>query len=114
MDEKVFRECGDGWESLIAPLEAEVERLGGRVDQIKEKFAGLRFYYSEPLSDFEERNENAWDALELAVDAAEKLSRHTCEICGKPGVGMMNNRGSWMKTLCEEDALLLGYKKVTK
>lgn len=112
--ERVFRECGDGWKDLIDPLEAEVERLGGQVDQIKEKFGTLRFYYSEPVTEFEERNENAWDNLEMMVAAAETASRSTCEMCGKPGVTRVNSRGSWLKPLCDEDGLSLGYTKVKK
>jgi hypothetical protein len=109
MAEKVFRECGEGWESLIAPLEEEVERLGGMVQQIKEKFGTLVFYFSEPVAVFEESTENAWDNLEMMVAAAETASRTTCEMCGKPG--KLRTSGRWLKTLCDEDALLQGYKE---
>lgn len=106
--EKVFRECGPGWESLIAPLEARVELLGGVVQQIKEKFGGLRFYYS-PAEQDSVAQATAWDALESDVSQAESDSRKICEMCGAPGVLM--KKGGWLKTLCRDDALSLSYKE---
>lgn len=93
---------------MIDPLEVEVERLGGIVQQIKEKFGGLRFYYY-PREDNSEGSEAAWGALDQMVDDAERDSLKTCEMCGASGVLMTS--GYWLKTLCADDALQLGYKK---
>lgn len=106
--EKTFRECGPGWEKLIAPLEERVNLLGGIVAQIKEKFGALRFYY-HPAETESPRTAEAWGALEFDVEQAERDSRKICEMCGAPGVLMTS--GSWLKTLCAEHALELGYKK---
>lgn len=114
MAEKVCREHGDGWESILAPIEQEIERLGGTVERSKEKFAGLDIHYSEPVRDFNDALETAWDNVEMAVAAARTASLQTCEICGKPGLVRVNKRGSWLKTLCDEDGLSLGYKQVKK
>lgn len=58
------------------------------VMQIKEKFGGLRFYYSGG-------DEN----IHGMVRMAEAWADATCEECGKPG--KLRGRG-WMKTLCDE------------
>jgi hypothetical protein len=84
----------DGWKHLVQPLLDELEQLGGKVLQVKEKFGGLRFYYTlaetHPM------------ALVFAqkVDKAEAQSFETCEACGQPGE---RRGGGWIKTLCEHD-----------
>lgn len=68
------------------------------IDQIKEKFGGLRFYFS-----------GGDDQINGMVRFAEYLCDHTCEITGKPGKTYTNSH-KWVKTLCEEEAIKLGYK----
>lgn len=58
------------------------------VEQIKEKFGGLRFYY-----------EGGDDRILGMVTMAEYWADNTCEYCGKPGE---RRQGGWIKTLCEE------------
>jgi hypothetical protein len=60
------------------------------VDQVKEKFGTLRFYYS-----------GGDDYVSGLVSMAESMSAVTCEECGNPGkqVG-----GGWITTLCKEHA----------
>jgi hypothetical protein len=101
---KIFRECGTGWERLIAPLIKRCTELGGTVEQVKEKFGRLRFYYypGEPGTDAQ------WEAFEDAVNQACTDSGHTCEMCGKRGLLMI--KGRWYKTLCAEHSKDLGYK----
>ena len=86
-----------GWKHLIDPLLSRLEELGGQVHQIKEKFGGLRFYYSFPESVSQE-DRRAFFEL---VDAAERMSSSTCEECGKPGE-LRNNGRLLLKTLCEK------------
>src|SRR3990167_5827765 len=95
-------EVGDGWFEIIKSLcqnlnyHLDWDKKDGKdtisypftVTQVKEKFAGLRFYthgYSN-------------DAMEELILKAEKESRVTCEDCGKPG----KYRGdrTWVRTLC--------------
>ena len=56
------------------------------VNQIKEKFGGLRFYYS-----------GGDDAVAGMVRMAEAWADKACETCGSPGTS--GGRG-WIKTLC--------------
>lgn len=58
------------------------------VDQIKEKFGGLRFYYTG--------GDNKIDGM---VRMAESWAAHSCEECGAPG---RPRRGGWIRTLCDE------------
>lgn len=56
------------------------------VEQIKEKFGGLRFYY-----------EGGDDQISGMVRMAEAWASHSCEECGAPGTS--GGKG-WIKTLC--------------
>ena len=60
------------------------------LDQVKEKFGTLRFYYT-----------GGDDYIHGMVTMAESMSGVTCETCGNPGkqVG-----GGWITTLCKEHA----------
>ena len=58
------------------------------VDQIKEKFGGLRFYYH-----------GGDDVVDGMVRMAETWAGHVCEECGKPGE---RHSGGWIRTLCDE------------
>jgi hypothetical protein len=78
------------------------------LDQVKEKFGTLRFYYS-----------GGDDYIHGLVTMAESMSGVTCETCGKPGT---STGGGWIKTACkehggidynesEEDYLKRGYEE---
>ena len=58
------------------------------LDQVKEKFGTLRFYYS-----------GGDDYIRGMVSMAESMSGVTCEECGKPGT---QTPGGWIKTVCKE------------
>jgi hypothetical protein len=102
-NDKIYRQCGDGWKSLIDPLIQRCYVVGATVDQIKEKYGTLRFYYTPPNAGWD-------DKLEKLVDDAEYASARMCEMCGAEGKLLVNKRGSWLKTLCPGCALDLGYK----
>lgn len=58
------------------------------VQQIKEKFGGLRFYCR-----------GGDDTIRGMIEMAEAWAEHACEKCGKPG---QLRSGGWMQTLCDE------------
>ena len=94
--------CGDGWYNILNLLMSNIqhhidwknkkEEVVPQVvlDQVKEKFGTLRFYYS-----------GGDDYIRGLVSMAESMSAVTCETCGKPGA---QQRGGWIRTLCEEHA----------
>ena len=93
-------ECGDGWFNIINHLCQNIQHhldwknRNGEVvpqvvvDQVKEKFGTLRFYYH-----------GGDDYISGLVSMAESMSGVTCEECGKPGES--RNEG-WIKVLCDE------------
>jgi len=58
------------------------------VEQIKEKFGGLRFYY-----------QGGDEYIHGLVSMAESWASRTCEECG--GIGKQRS-GGWVRTLCDE------------
>lgn len=89
-------ECGDGWKELIKPLFEWIENYNKDhednpivIEQVKEKFGGLRFYVSyEP------------DELSEMIRKAEEDSYGICETCGsKIDVG---HTSGWIQTICRK------------
>lgn len=58
-----------------------------RIDQIKEKFGGLRFYY-----------QGGDQQIHGLVRMAELWAGSTCETCGDRG---SRRQGGWVRTLCD-------------
>jgi hypothetical protein len=90
--------CGEGWWPILTNLCANIQHhLDWKnkssevvpqvtVEQIKEKFGGLRFYY-----------QGGDDTIRGMVTIAEAWAGNTCETCGSPGTS--GGKG-WIKTLC--------------
>jgi hypothetical protein len=93
----------DGWFDLVwmlsLALEDESKQSGAKIEavQVKEKFAGLRFYTGV--------NTDRGYAL---INLAEGMSYQTCEVCGKHG--RTCSRGTWLKTVCKAHAEELKYE----
>lgn len=113
---KIFKtqipiDCGDGWFFLLNSLlrritrhldvENELARINGTEEiqqvvalQIKEKFAGLRFYFSGGDS-----------TISTITSYTEDLSHYICEETGAfDGDIGISNRGGWMKTCHKNQA----------
>lgn len=103
-------EAGNGWNSIISSLcwmikqhedniiwqtkwkqKTDPEYKSGyflvKFDQIKEKYGGLRIYFS-----------GGDDYVEGLVSMAEAMSYKICEVCGNKGE---SNKSGWISTLCE-------------
>jgi len=82
---------GDGWYDLIDDLCRELSKLDlpkdFRVQQIKEKFGGLRFYVAPET-----------DEVRELISRFERLSYEVCEACGEPGE---ERKTKWIRTLCD-------------
>ena len=91
--------CGEGWwpilEVLCGQIQHHIDWKNKQsevvpqvtVNQIKEKFGGLRFYYS-----------GGDDTIDGMVRMAESWASRSCETCGAPGT---RREGGWIKTLCD-------------
>lgn len=107
-----FIECGDGWYVLLDQLCKKLYKCKGVIFfQVKEKFGGLRIYWSYDIE--AETFLYKWaefvsirvlgkpafyDKIEQLVDKVEEESRTICEVCGEPGKVVSSEFG-WMKTL---------------
>ena len=92
-------ECGDGWFNILDQLMGNIqhhidwknrkEEVVAQVilDQVKEKFGTLRFYYS-----------GGDDAIDGMVRMAESMSGVTCEECSAPA---QTHGPGWIRTICE-------------
>ena len=95
-------ECGDGWFPILNQLMGNIQH---HIDwknrekevvpqvvlqQVKEKFGTLRFYYH-----------GGDDYIHGLVAMAEAMTEITCEVCGAPG---KDRPGGWIRTLCDEHA----------
>ena len=89
--------CPTGWLNLVIELDAKLNELVPqyKIRQIKEKFAGLRYYVDIPLyGDGSTRNQ----AHDL-ISEYENESYRICDICGADGKEV--NLTGWMATRCE-------------
>jgi len=85
-----------GWYGLTLPIIEEIRKYNVKhpkneikINQIKEKFGGLRFYVS-----------SAPDYIHNMILKAEHESKHICEKCGARG--STENINGWIWTLCDE------------
>jgi hypothetical protein len=90
---------GAGWYSIIESLCSNIQQhIDWRekqnnpipqvvVEQIKEKFGGLRFYY-----------QGGDEQIHGMVRMAESWAGRSCEECGSPGE---RRGGGWIRTLCD-------------
>lgn len=95
---------GDGWQPLIEYLTDTLEKKYPdkfEVVQIKEKFAGLRYYISfkDYNYDNEEDHKMYEDAYKI-IGVIEGLSYYICEECGKRG--HLRKHGYYLATQCED------------
>ena len=86
-------EVGEGWRPFVKIAIEQIENLGGKITQVKEKFGGLRIYF-----DADNRIE-----CDKIVTEAEYKAEITCEYCGQPG--KILNRKGWLKCCCKEHSV---------
>lgn len=97
VDPRYANGIGKGWFPIVERLHEEMAKIDPdyTVQQVKEKFGGLRYYY-EPSGDY---GTPVADALYALVRAAEDLCSRTCETCGSPG--SCCSVDGWFVTLCD-------------
>lgn len=106
-------ECNDGWYDLLSAVcwrifqhekniadriairnkhskendKSDLDYQPVKFDQIKEKYGGIRIYYS-----------GGDDYINGVVSLADEMSYKICEVCGNSG---KPNKGGWITTLCD-------------
>lgn len=94
-------DCNIGWFPLIAQLHRKLKYLDidYKIFQIKQKFGGLRYYYSP--SDNPHFNLAIMSSIMFdLVATAENKSFSICEICSKPGTKITKNY--YIRTVCQD------------
>jgi hypothetical protein len=123
-DASIWSYVSPGWFGIIDKLCSDIEEISGpdvariEVQQIKEKFGTLRFYWVlvdegdsniDVIVDHDRHGisperEAADDGLRLRISAlvraCEKASASICERCSRPG--NLDSDGGWWRTRCEE------------
>lgn len=105
---KVWPEFDEGWYKLVEELSNEIYQKYNEwsnltdvpfVEQMKEKFGGLRFYLGSDtfFMDYPEK----YDEIDLIVRKYEKKSQETCEYCSAFG-SVRRQRGMWLKCMCDD------------
>ena len=89
---------GVGWQPIVRELHAKVLEIDPdiEVEQIKEKFGGLRYYFTSRFAFPSDEN----DQINALVAAAEAKCDVTCEDCGE--VGSRVSISGWLRTLCKQ------------
>ena len=102
--------CPVGWQPMVEELCSKVAQivdehnLTFEIGQIKEKFGGLRFYYSY--------EGDRVDEISDLIHGAEERSFNVCEVTGEEGDLCIKGKGyGWMKTLSPSEAERQGYKE---
>jgi len=119
VDKDIDRSWPDGWNLIVTKVCESVDqsKLNASWTQIKEKFGGLRMYYTgapprldiisegglitgrireESDSQAESRN----SSIRKIVEEAEQNSLRTCCKCGSAGAQQLVER--WLYTICNE------------
>jgi hypothetical protein len=107
-------DCESGWHPLISRTIEKLNKLGYvKIQQIKEKFGGLRIYVS--VLNFDEINQISPENNKLVneiITQAEREAMHTCEVCGLNDAHDVKIRdASVIKTMCTKCAV---ERKITK
>lgn len=101
-------DCADGWFSLIRDMCQEITDRYAKdsipvdivVLQVKEKYGGLRFYYSfAGVSEKSVEKEALKQDIAQIVYDYEQKSETICEECGASGI--IRTDLCWIQTLCD-------------
>jgi len=113
-------DVGPGWHPIVADLCEKIDAVGKKfgvvavADQVKEKYAGLRFYHHVIMDDSVPHietelpvSQSDYDVAEGIIDDlvshAEGESYRICEVCGE--YGKTYSKGGWLTAWCEKHAM---------
>jgi hypothetical protein len=99
-----FSPCIDtypGWDKIILELDEMLSYISPdyTVDQIKTKFAGLRYYANYVPRDNEPNQSVAHHIFSNLIYYYETISRNICEVCGD--YGQKHSLNGWHFIACD-------------
>lgn len=107
-DAQKYISCDKGWWTLVSKCDKELSIIDPdyTIFQIKEKFGGLRYYYSPS-------NPLLSPKMDEVVRKYEKICSMTCEVTGKHGYLMRKGqRGLGLLKTLNEGFLQEGWERV--
>lgn len=108
---------GKGWWPVVEATHKAMIRVAPNygLDQVKEKFGGLRYYWNlpslwdkmpedadeswEPTPEDTATFKLAYEQLTVLAGLAEAICSHICETCGR--VNEVSDSGGWLSNVCE-------------
>lgn len=97
-------QCGGMLDIINDILEQYELETYFRIDQIKEKWGQLEFYYHFKLEAYEYHEENvekAKEQLDVVIQYMQAVSKQVCIVCGK-NEAMMEDVNGWDSPYCNE------------
>lgn len=87
-------EGSDGWKKLVLEADSMLSFIDPdyKIQQVKQKFGGLRFYFGTEKSGVE------YSIMYAITEYIESRSRFVCEHCGE--FGRLKEDRKWIMTLC--------------
>lgn len=99
----VWRDSNPGWFELVDELDRHLDYVSPqyRIDQIKEKFGGLRFYatFVPNPDDDPDRVRVAAQLFRRLIDETERRSWDHCDLCGDPA-DLYQTSAGFLYTAC--------------
>jgi hypothetical protein len=95
----------EGWYQIVVDCDKDLTQIDPdyQIAQIKQKFGGLRYYFTPSQSDKSKE-------MQKVIAKYEAIAKITCEATGNPGV-LMRSKSGWYKTLDPEYAKTTLYFK---
>ena len=109
-------ECDSGWVEIIDHMCGAIEVYADN-EMIHEKHYPEFVSIKEKFGILQIEIKNRDNIIDLVVKSCEKISWHTCEVCGEPGELFCSSKyRDWSnyKTLCLEHAIELYYYQIWK
>jgi hypothetical protein len=99
-------DVGPGWVPLVLECDKELSEIDPdyKIQQIKQKFGGLRYYIlnSRTSETSEIDLDDMIDTMAKIISKYETLALETCEVTGAPGRWAQCQDTKWLKTLSQE------------
>ena len=95
----------EGWYQIVVDCDKDLTQIDPdyQIAQIKQKFCGLRYYFTPSQSDKSKE-------MQKVIAKYEAIAKITCEATGNHGV-LMRSKSGWYKTLDPEYAKTTLYFK---
>lgn len=92
--------CKPGWYPIIIDLDQKLAELcpGYVVLQVKEKWAGLRYYFELPAGSGDQPALRR--KMHALVDEAESRAATTCELCGRGRSRVYESDTRYLRVMC--------------